>query len=126
MEAVEKMLVIQGSHGQLFVDASTGEILKRMYPCNCGECEGGTYAEIERFNVNDTTREFTFDRHGVCYFDIVRIGYIENNEEYVDPVHGSPYEECKCDTCEVNDENARQARFNLGSPIPVQIRAYPM
>ena len=105
MEAVEKMLVIQGSHGQLFVDANTGEILTRMYPCNCGECEGGTYAEIERFNVNDTTREFTFDRHGECYFDIVRIGYIENNEEYVDPVHGSPYEECKCDTCEVNNGN---------------------
>ena len=91
MEAVEKMLVIGGSHGQLFVDANTGEILKRMYPCDCGECEGGVYAEIERFNINDTTRELTFDKHGVCYFDIVRIGYIENNEEYVPPVDSSPF-----------------------------------
>ena len=85
---VKLLLSVTGSHGELMVNSITGEILKRSIgKCDCDECESYlSYPEIDKFDVTDLTVPIYWDKHGIGYIDIVRIGYWINNGEYEPPV----------------------------------------
>lgn len=81
-----KLVVIFGTHGQLFIDHDTGEILKRKFPCDCDECEGIAYAEIDKFNMDDLTRDIYWDEDGIGWLDVLYIGHTINNGDYENPI----------------------------------------
>ena len=82
------LLSVTGSHGELMVNSITGEILQRgIGKCDCDECESNvSYPSIDKFDLTDVTVPIYWDSNGIGYIDIVRIGYWENNGEYVPPV----------------------------------------
>lgn len=81
-----KTFTVTGTHGEITVNAETGETIRQVTTCACENCEGRGYANIVKFDIEEWKRAYPGETPMTAgQIDILDLGYWTKGGAYEPP-----------------------------------------